>query len=60
MDKDKCPSCGSKLKVTKDIDNLPEVVLLQQPERIAIFKQCKKCKYFFAKWFAKLGKELEK
>ena len=57
MDKDECPKCGTKLKVTKSIDNLPDVIIHNQPERIAIYKQCKKCKYFFAKWFLRRLKE---
>lgn len=53
MDKNKCPKCGTKLKITERIDNLPAVILSNQPKFISLFKQCEKCKYFFAKWFSR-------
>jgi len=53
----KCPKCGNKLKIKEDIDNLPEVVLFNRPKIISIFKQCFRCKYFFAKWFVKNNKD---
>ena len=58
--KEKCPKCGGDLKVTKQIDNWPEVILLKRPALAAIFKQCFNCKYFFAQWFLKKIKEKEK
>lgn len=54
--KEKCPKCGNKLDVKEDIDNLPEVVLFGRPTMMSLFKQCTKCKYFFAKWFLKKEK----
>lgn len=58
--KEKCPHCGNKLKIKEDIDNLPEVVLYNDPKIVSIFKQCFKCKYFFAKWFVKNNKDRTK
>lgn len=53
MKKENCPKCGTKLKIKTNIDNLPDVVLYNEPKIISIFKQCIKCKYFFARWFVK-------
>lgn len=50
---DNCPKCGKKMNKVERVENLSDVVLNKQPRLMAVFKWCRNCGVFFARWFRK-------